>query len=612
MYKTYLHFLLLPICLLMACSASAQTFTAGRISVTPLPGASHDSVACRSMAGMSYMVTVASSFTGDSVKVVDTATHMLVWSVRNTTGASPWTFVAPGMVYNSMITDDFVPVSGGTIAFVGPVYKFICFTDTIPGIPNFQVLYVPNPCLYDTVSGITYLDNNSDCAYNTGDVRLDGISISSVATLSSPGTATNTRTQMTDIAGFYNMTIQKSWMTSYTVTVPAAYYFIFPPSSCFSGAYTYTTLPHGHVDFPMQCSGFNDVQCRAGAPPAVRENVAFQLMPYVSNLGCDTISGVLTLIKDSRVVYNATLSTNPATSVSGDTLRWNYSQLCNLTSGAYWNSFVSHIHLTPDTSVHAGDTLCFHIYTGVPTTDPVATNNDETICLPVVYSYDPNIKEVSPKGTGTPGYIPSTVPALTYTLHFQNTGTAMAIDVKVIDTLDADVTPSSLKILGTSHYMTPQWLAPGVVQFTFNNIYLPDSASDEAASHGFVRFSVAPHAGLATGTQIKNKGYIYFDANPPVITNTTLNTIMNTTGEGTIAAAANGLRVYPNPATEQLYVEHLQGGTVTIMTVSGSVVVIRNITTDREAIDISGLASGMYILKAVNNDNTTTAKFIRQ
>ena len=161
------------------------------------------------------------------------------------------------------------------------------------------------------------------------------------------------------------------------------------------------------------------------------------------------------------------MSANPATYVNGDTLRWTYTQLTNVSNGAYWNSFFAGVRLTPISTANIGDTLCFSISTTVAGADVNVANNQNAFCMPIINSYDPNIKEVSPKGIGATGDIPPTTSNLNYTIHFQNTGTAPAYNVYVIDTLDADVDASSLKIEGASHNMTPSWLTPNVVKFYF-------------------------------------------------------------------------------------------------------------------------------------------------
>ena len=167
-----------------------------------------------------------------------------------------------------------------------------------------------------------------------------------------------------------------------------------------------------------------------------------------------------------------------------------------------------------------------------------------------------------------------------------------------------------MRILGTSHNMTPQWLTPHVVQFNYNNILLPDSGTNYAASQGEVRFSVALNASIPFGTQIKNTGYIYFDTNPAVVTNTTLNTIALPTSI-TQVTTGTSIKVYPNPATDQIVVENLNGGELSILNVNGSVMIRQNVVNNKTTIDVSSLPGGVYILKTVNNANTATIKFTK-
>ena len=613
MAKNYFKLSLGIFCLLSFSGLHAQTYTHGRITATANPMMSHDSTSCSSSCGLNFFITVDSSYLGDSLHIVDMGSASLLSAYGNSTGATSWSFMATVPIYNSLIIDN--QLLSSTASFVGPTIKMVSDTDTIYSIPNHYSLLVTNPCSYGSVSGTVYVDNNSNCVYDAGDVALNALEVTSTAALSSPGFPSISSYAYSGSTGTYSMSVQQSWMTSYTVSLPPDYVFIFPITPCFTGAYTYTTLPQSAADFPLQCTGNTDVQCWAGSPAAIRVATPFFMQPYVSNLGCDTASGQLTFVKDSRVTYDPSLSYNPAVVVTGDTLIWYYSNLTNLSSGAYWNSFLSSIHLTPDTSVHVGDTLCFRLYANIPAGDINPANNDFAFCLPVVYSYDPNLKEVSPKGTGTPGYIPATTDTLTYTIHFQNTGTSYATNVSIIDTLDSHINPTSLKILGTSNTLSPVWLAPGIVQFNFNNINLPDSTDNEAGSHGFVRFYVELNPGLTAGTQIKNTGYIYFDTNPAVVTNTALNTIAadtttSTTGTA-IVAAGNAVKIYPNPATDHIFVENLQNGTLLIQDINGSTIISQLITDNKTMVDISTLSAGMYMLKCINKNEVTVSKFTK-
>ncbi|MBL0063793.1 MAG: hypothetical protein IPP38_02000 [Bacteroidetes bacterium] len=58
--------------------------------------------------------------------------------------------------------------------------------------------------------------------------------------------------------------------------------------------------------------------------------------------------------------------------------------------------------------------------------DTVIYNNFSYCTATVVGSYDPNAIEVMPAGNGSQGFISPEDSLLTYTIHFQNTGTYYA------------------------------------------------------------------------------------------------------------------------------------------------------------------------------------------
>jgi hypothetical protein len=237
----------------------------------------------------------------------------------------------------------------------------------------------------------------------------------------------------------------------------------------------------------------------------------------------------------------------------------------------------------------------------LPGADINASNNQYSVCYPVVNSYDPNIKEVMPKGVGAAGIIPPSTTELIYTVHFQNTGNAPAINVYIIDTLDFVIIPESIEILGRSHNMSPQWIAPGVLKFNFTNINLADSFSNEPASHGFVTYKVKLMNNISLGTQVRNTAYIYFDFNAPIITNTVLNTLDFITSTSVQTVNAN-LSVYPNPAKEELFISinNLKSNTTSyleIYNIAGQKVLDQSILQNSTKVDLSALSKGLYLLK---------------
>ncbi|MEY3249459.1 MAG: hypothetical protein RL742_1502 [Bacteroidota bacterium] len=108
-----------------------------------------------------------------------------------------------------------------------------------------------------------------------------------------------------------------------------------------------------------------------------------------------------------------------------------------------------------------------------------------------------------------------------------------------------------------SHPYTYALTLGGVAVFTFQQILLPDSTTNEPASHGYVNFSVYPRADLPLGTKIENSAAIYFDFNEPIITNTWFHTLgvplLSAVPDDPARTGALRLSVQPNPVGESAW-----------------------------------------------------------
>ena len=170
-------------------------------------------------------------------------------------------------------------------------------------------------------------------------------------------------------------------------------------------------------------------------------------------------------------------------------------------------------------------------------------------------SYDPNDKQGFPKGISNEHFIPKGE-ELEYLIRFQNTGTDTAFTVMVMDTISVLFDIKTLHAGPSSHPYTFNLLESGVAQFVFSNIMLPDSNVNEAASHGFVKFTISPKADLPDGTKLENQAGIYFDFNEPVITNRTLHTLGEPEQYLEVSQVKNlqsdvDLFVFPNPSSTE-------------------------------------------------------------
>jgi uncharacterized repeat protein (TIGR01451 family) len=243
-----------------------------------------------------------------------------------------------------------------------------------------------------------------------------------------------------------------------------------------------------------------------------------------------------------------------------------------------------------------------------------STNNGVVCESVVVGSFDPNDKQVNPAGVGANHAInPNHHDKLTYTVRFQNTGTYHATNVVVVDTLDAlalDV--SSFRLLGHSHACTASITQGNILSVFFNGIMLPDSFSNEPASHGFFTFEIDLNAGLPQGYQIDNAAAIYFDFNEPVITEpatVTLDYHLSVSEE----VWNNDYRLYPNPAHRQvllIYTGNGKAGEAYLITdVTGRVLIKGNISSnDNTQLDVSKLSNGLYNVTLTNADGAATTK----
>jgi uncharacterized repeat protein (TIGR01451 family) len=240
---------------------------------------------------------------------------------------------------------------------------------------------------------------------------------------------------------------------------------------------------------------------------------------------------------------------------------------------------------TTNTNAQLGDQICVHVEVTPIAGDIYALNNIKDYCYSVVNSYDPNYKEVYP--TGLP---PLFQDWLTYTIHFQNLGTAPAINIRLLDTLDNNLDAETFEVINYSHFNTVT-LMNGILDFRFPNILLLDSASNPAGSQGFVQYRIKPLANLPVGTQIENTAHIYFDYNPAVITNTTVNNFTTTVGNTSISEN-NKLFVYPNPSTGVFTISSVAN--IEVYNIVGELILFENNAT---SIDITAAPKGMYFVK---------------
>lgn len=224
-------------------------------------------------------------------------------------------------------------------------------------------------------------------------------------------------------------------------------------------------------------------------------------------------------------------------------------------------------------------------------------------------SYDPNFKEVNPIETPI-GYNDW----MTYTIHFQNKGNAPAFNIRIADTLDQNLQPETFQVLSSSHQVRPI-LNKRIINFRFDDIMLPDSASDPKGSMGYVQYRIKPISPINLGTKVKNTAYIYFDYNPAIITNTTLNEpIENNTKISTSNFIQ--LKVYPNPSKGiyNLYLNQKMGenASLKIYDTYGKTMKILTLSNGLNQVNLSDLISGTYFFQIEGINASANAIVIKE
>jgi uncharacterized repeat protein (TIGR01451 family) len=324
------------------------------------------------------------------------------------------------------------------------------------------------------------------------------------------------------------------------------------------------------------------------------------------NEGCTYATGSLILTLDPALtLLNVT---PPADNINGNIITWNFADL------EYDGE-----HLTPVVLVNTpvetplGDIMNISVEMTPSAGDYNADNNIKNYEYEVVGSYDPNIIEVYPKGTGEEGYINANE-TMTYTIHFQNTGTAAAVNIDVVDVIDDDLNINTVQVIGSSHAMHTEVENGNTLRFIFNDIMLPDSTSNEPESHGYVIYTIEQLPNLLFFTQMENTAAIYFDFNAPVITNTVLNTIE---GPDFVdeSAVRNVLQLYPNPASTNITIQcgNSRDNLIQIVSMDGRQVASFRSLQNQLVYDVSDLAGGLYEVRLTDENGAVRSnRFLKK
>ena len=386
----------------------------------------------------------------------------------------------------------------------------VTVTDLDNACSEHKNLEVPlHPSCFVRIKGNVFGDGVvADCVADPSTIDLSNILV----------TLDNGMQQFTDWAGRYSFLV-----------VPANYEISIDWDStiftnlCANPISLTATTPgttYADNDFYLDFDEYNDLAIKVSKlnpRPGFTRSVRICVMNY----GAEPMDGTLTFVHDPLQIYSAASTMPDNYDANSQTLTWNFTD--------HPPGFINVItvQLTTPANVPPGTLLDYHFVVDPIAGDINPLDNEITRQCVVTNSYDPNDKQVLPLGEGVLGGIRPDLgdSLLSYHIRFQNTGTDTAFTVIVRDTLDSDLEVRNVQPGPSSHPYELVVVDGNVLEFRFENIYLPDSNVNEPLSHGFVFFDVQLDRDLPVAAEIHNTAAIYFDFNAPVITNTVQNTI---------------------------------------------------------------------------------------
>ncbi len=369
------------------------------------------------------------------------------------------------------------------------------------------------------IGGYVFNDQDMDCVMDTLEFRLNHIPL----LLESAGTSV----QITSSYPNGSYAFDSLPVGTYTIHIDTSSlpFEVICPSSGYDTIVTDTSLSIVvGPNFAMRCkAGFDVGTVGVFSYSLSRPASIYALQVHAGDMNslfgysCNTSSGNIILDYSGPIRFVSTFGGLLPDTVSPFHLVWNISDFSSLN---YFNDIRPQFYI--DSSALAGELICFNTSVS-PVGDRDPSNNTLDQCFPVITSFDPNIKEVSPYGSVT-----TSEDWLYYTIHFQNTGSSYAENIYVWDTIDSNLDINSIQSISSSHNQTMiVYSAMHAVKFNFFSINLIDSTTDEPNSHGYVQYRIKLKPGLAEGINIKNTASILFDLNAPVLTNTTNTNLCN-------------------------------------------------------------------------------------
>lgn len=365
---------------------------------------------------------------------------------------------------------------------------------------------------------------------------------------------------------------------------------------------SFPSSPSPHIqDFCITANGiYNDLEIIVVPLEVARPGFDTDYKVIFKNKGSTTLSGNINFTFDDN--YMSLLSSNPiADSQTTGNLIWDYANLQPFETREV--SLTMRLNTPTDANfpLNIGDSLNYSAAINPVVSDETPYDNTTSLKQEVVNSYDPNDKTCLEGATVTLDQVGK---YLHYLIRFENTGSASAVNIVVKDIIDiSKYNISTLLPLNASHDFYTRIRNGNEVEFIFENIQLP---FDDNNNDGYILFKIKTLPTLNIGDNFSNKANIFFDYNPPIITNNETTIIQEDLSIDEFNLA--NVKIYPNPAADYFKISNVNIKTIELYNISGKK--LKEFSSS-EKYEINDLSTGVYFIKIKTERTETNRKLIK-
>jgi len=450
------------------------------------------------------------------------------------------------------------------------------------------------------ITGTIFYDQDSN-GCDPNDIDVTGFMINATDGINNYSTFSNN--------GFYDLSVMGPSFAVSVVNTPT-YYSVSPASANVSFTGSNTEV----VDFCVTANqSIEDLNITLLSISNANPGFDADYRLVIRNVGTETITNVeATLEFDDLMQQFVSANLTPAATTTNSLtfMLYNIQPLKTVEIDLKMQVF-------PPPTVNVDDVLNFTAEVLPVNNDFTPNDNTYNLAQTVVYSLgrdaNQNVQGDKQVLQGEELHIDDADEYLDYLIRFQNTGTASAINVRILDTLHPKLDWNTLTPISASHDYYVKIADGNRVEFMFDNIHLPDSLSNEPESHGFVAYKIKPKDDVQVGDVITGDAAIYFDFNAPIITNMVHTTLVEPLSTPNVPNPLNQIVLYPNPANKTLHI-HLTDGVeleeIRLYNLQGQEV--QQISGKTTTIDVERLASGMYFIDITTNYGTVNRKLVKK